>query len=470
MPTAVATLVYALLILTLFWLDRDKEARTSNALWLPFIWFSIAFSRSVGAWVGGWPATIDLSANRYIEGNPIDRYVFSGLILAGLIVLATRGQRVGALLRRNAPILLFFFYAAVSIFWSDYSDVAFKRWTKAVGDLVMILIVLTERDRLAALKHLVARVGYLFAPLSILFIKYYPALGRMYNRFSWTTSYVGCAWGKNELGYVCLILGLVCVWRLCSIRRETKDARRIQPLIAQGALLAMVLWLLWMANSMTSWACFLMVSTLIVMTSHPRFTRKTRVVHILALAMIAFSVCTIFFNTSGALLQGIGKDPTITGRTEIWSLLLSMTRKPLLGTGFESFWLGDRLDRIWSEVWWHPNEAHNGYLEVYLNLGWIGVALLALIIVTGYRNVLAAFRRGSAESQLTLPFFITGVIYNLTESAVRELHGVWIVFLLSAFAIPEPAVSEAIPTLGIHPADSFAESELEVEPVLPTVR
>lgn len=70
----------------------------------------------------------------------------------------------------------------------------------------------------------------------------------------------------------------------------------------------------------------------------------------------------------GFALETMGKDTSLTGRTKIWDLALSLSGNPLFGTEFESFWLGPRLDKIWS-VYWRITEAHNGYLEVYLNLG-----------------------------------------------------------------------------------------------------
>ena len=86
----------------------------------------------------------------------------------------------------------------------------------------------------------------------------------------------------------------------------------------------------------------------------------------------------------------MGRNPTLTDRTEVWSVILNQAGNPWVGTGFESFWLGPRLDRIWSIYSWHPGEAHNGYIEIYLNLGWTGLVLLAVVIATGYRTVIAA--------------------------------------------------------------------------------
>ena len=63
----------------------------------------------------------------------------------------------------------------------DYPDVAFKRWIKSLGDFVMVQIILTDRDRYAAIKRALPFMAFLLMPLSVLFIKFYPDLGRGYH-------------------------------------------------------------------------------------------------------------------------------------------------------------------------------------------------------------------------------------------------------------------------------------------------
>jgi O-antigen ligase len=136
----------------------------------------------------------------------------------------------------------------------------------------------------------------------------------------------------------------------------------------------------------------------------------------------------------------MGRDPSLTGRTEIWKEVLALNTNPILGTGFESFWLGDRLEKIWANYWWHPNEAHNGYLEVYLNLGLVGVVLLAGVIVTGYRNVIRLLRWDAETGRIILAFFVVGIVYSFTEAGFRVLGAVWIFFLLATMAAPRRPV------------------------------
>jgi len=354
MSPTIASAVFAIGIGALFLLDRNGRAKTSIGLWIPVIWVLIAGSRSVAEWMstlGGTGITdITSNADAYLEGNPTDRLALTVLLAAGLIVLVARRRQVGELLLANAPIAIFFLYCALSTLWSDYSDVSFKRWVKALGDLVMVLIVLTDPDRVTAVKRLLARTVFLLVPTSVLLIKYYPDLGRGYHPWTWTPHYTGVTLNKNELGYVCLIFGLGSVWRCLQalggkgskiwIEFPARAVAIPRSLIAHLAVLAMVMWLFWMANSMTSFSCFLMASVIMATTTLRAAVRKPWLVHVLVAAMLAVSFSALFLDLGSGLVQTMGRDPTLTGRTEIWSLVLGMVRSPLLGTGFESFWLG----------------------------------------------------------------------------------------------------------------------------------
>src|SRR6266436_226474 len=173
MPAAIAPVVYFLLIVGLFWLDRDEKVQTSKALWISVAWFSLACSRPVAQWLQ--VSAID-SPDQVLEGSPLDRLVFTGLLVVGLIVLFSRGQRIGRFLSGNAPILLLFLYCAMSLLWSDYPEVAFKRWAKSLGDLIMTLSVLCVRGPAPALKQLLSRTTLVPSSPAGLFSKYSPSL------------------------------------------------------------------------------------------------------------------------------------------------------------------------------------------------------------------------------------------------------------------------------------------------------
>jgi exopolysaccharide production protein ExoQ len=432
MPPSIAVLVFALGILGLFVLDRDPRCRTSKALWIPVLWVSIAGSRMVSQWLDLNAAS---SADVYLEGSPLDRPILMGLLAIGVMVLFSRRRRVGTVLRANIPILVFFFYCAASILWSDYPDVAFKRWTKAVGDFAMVLIILTDRDRLSAIKRFLTRIGFVLLPLSILFIKYYPELGRGYSPWEGKVSYNGVATDKNMLGMLCLVMGLGLLWRCLEILRDGKRTRKSKPLIAMGSILATTVWLLWIADSATSSSCFLLGGGLMVLMNVPAIARRRLNVHLLVAAVVFVSFSAVFLNFG--LVGAVARDTTLSGRTGIWASALSLVSNPLIGTGFESFWLGSRLERMWRIYWFHPIEAHNGYLEIYLNLGWAGVVLLGVLIVAGYRGILTALRRDfDPAGSLRLAYFAVALTYNFTEAAFKTMNLVWIAFLIAITVVP----------------------------------
>ena len=402
----------------------------------------------------------------YRDGSPLDALVWGTLLVAGLVVLAGRMRQVGSLLRVNLPIILFFTYCALSILWSDYPFIAFKRWVKALGDVTMILIVLTDENRVFAVRRFLMRAGFLLIPLSVLFIKYYPDLGRSYNPWSWNPMFSGVTLGKNLLGMTCLICGLGSLWCFLAAYRSSKGKQRTRHLAAHGIILAMVIWLFWMADSMTSLSCFLMASAVMVLTSLRRSIPRPAFVHLLVASVVLAAVFALFVDSGGSLVKSLGRDPTLTGRTQVWAAVLSVAHNPILGTGFESFWLGKRLEKVWDFIGEGSKglqEAHNGYLEVYLNLGWMGLTFLGVIIVTGYPKIVAAFRHSPELAGLFLAYFIVGIIYNLTEAGFRMMDLVWISFLL---AIIGSSKARASLDPSIVSMDAETESEPELEEVL----
>jgi len=434
MNQLIATIVCVAVIFALFAIDRDANVRTSKALWIPVVWLLINGSRPVSMW--SQTDTVNLLASQYTEGSPLDATVYGIVIAAGMLALSSRSRKVKAFLQGNGPLVLFFSYCLLSIIWSDYPAIAFKRWIKAIGDVTMIMIVLTDQNPLAATRRFFSRAGFVLIPLSVLFIKYYPDLGRTYNQWTWLPMYTGVTTNKNSLGVICLVCGLGSLWSLIGAYEDRKMPRRTGHLIAHGILLATAAWLIVKANSMTSLSCLVMAGAVMVMSTQRWVARLAGGVQAVVAGAVALPFFAVFIDSAGELVQSLGRNATLTGRTGIWKAALSLHTNPLLGTGFETFWLGDRLQQVWNMTEKGIQEAHNGYLEVYLNLGWIGVLLLGVLIVTGYRHALAAFRYDPHAGRVRLAFFTAGVVYSLTEAGFRMMSPIWIAFLLATTYVP----------------------------------
>ena len=136
----------------------------------------------------------------------------------------------------------------------------------------------------------------------------------------------------------------------------------------------------------------------------------------------------------------IGKDPTLTGRTGIWEALFRrVEERPLLGYGFGAFWQ-DRLGPSWfikHEVQWSAPNAHNGWLDMLVQLGWIG---LALAIGHFLISLTSAVRRfwGGPEAYWTIVFMALFALFSISESTVMQYNGIsWVLYTATAAKLLE---------------------------------
>lgn len=163
----------------------------------------------------------------------------------------------------------------------------------------------------------------------------------------------------------------------------------------------------------------------------------------LVAGILTFLIMQFTFDIIGVLIEGAGRDSTLTSRTALWDVILHMDPRPILGYGFESFWLGDRLKALHEMYYFRPNQAHNGYIETYLNLGWVGLLALAGVIVSGFAKAREMLTSGSWMTERVLfgrfgmAFLAAFVAYNYTEAAFKSLHFLFVIFLLFTIKYPE---------------------------------
>ena len=423
MPPQLALLLTSAFIAFLFVRDHRERPAITGALWIPLLWLLIIGSRNVSEWVGFGGAT------SLTDGSPLDSTIYLSLELAGLFVLYRRRVSLSDVVSRNPWLALFFVFGALSIFWSDFPFVAAKRWTKALSHPIMLLVVATEPDPREALVRLMKRAAYVLLPLSVVLIRYYPDLGRVYDPWSGAASNNGVATSKNGLGYDCLLLGFFFSWYFLTKLRSPNAPGRRKELYLSAALLALIGWLLVLSQSATAFTV-LFLGIFIVLLFDWRLVDATNAGRILIVGL--FLLCSIQYLFGDAVIEALGRDPTLTGRTELWQHALSLNVNPIVGTGFESFWLGERLDRLYAIYWWRPNQAHNGYLETYLNLGLIGVILVAGCIIFGFRRAVRLLRTDFEFARFAIAFLAMFVMYNFTEAAFKGLHPIWFAFYIAA--------------------------------------
>jgi len=432
MNPSIASLICACGIAGLFYLDRDDSVRTSKALWLPVVYLWIIGSRPFSFWLGVAPSN---GANVQLDGSPVDALFFGLLLAAAVVVLIRRGKRTRTLITANWPILIYFLYCLVSVGWSYHPDVALKRWIKAIGDLAMVLIVVTDGQPVAALRRLFSRVGFLLLPTSVLFIKYYGNLGRGYTPDGAPMN-TGVTDNKNSLGLIVFLLSLGTLWHFLALLRAKEQPHRSRHLVAQGILLAFGISLLGMADSATSLVCFILGSVLMLLAQLPLISRRPGRIHAFVAVLLLVGVFAMLFGGQSGVTHALGRQANFSGRTEIWTDVIAAVPNPIVGAGFESFWISPCVEKVYQAMtsWWDPrglNEAHNGYIEVYANLGWVGLGLIVFVLIGGYVRAAAAFFRNPPVGSLLLAYVVTAVVYSATEAGFRYLIPMWIFLLLS---------------------------------------
>jgi O-antigen ligase len=437
MPPRIAFLICIVFIIFLFRDDiKNNSGEFSIALWIPLVWMFFAGSRRLSKYLSLQASQFDA----YHEGTPLDAALYAFLIIAGILVLARREIEWKRIAIVNLWILIYYFYCLASIIWSDHSFIAFKRLTKELGNLIMVLVILTEKNFKDAITVILKRLAYLWIPLSFLFFKYFPILGRDYapdgRQFA-----TGVSGGKNGLGILCMICIIYFSWNFLVLHKE-KSLKSWKHYINEFFLLGLTLYLLYLSKSATALACSV-VSVAIFLISRFKIINEApaRIMYLLIISGPIYFFLDAAIDIKSIVLEILGRDETLTTRVFIWDLLKSIDTNPIWGVGYQSFWLGERLEIIWDSLSGKSiNQAHNGYLEQYLNLGYIGVCLLGAVIVSGIVKIRRELLIDYPSAVFKICIILIAVLYNYTEALFYGINNIWFLTLLAVVYIPEKKV------------------------------
>ncbi len=436
MPPYLVLFLWFVLLMGLFRFDPAKEPKISAALWVPLTFMFFMASRQPSQWFAGQVITEGVGAmNDAIEnGDPLNRAVSAILFLLGIVILFSRSFQWGNFFRRNWVLTAYLLFALASVLWSDFPYPAFRKWFRDLGNYVMVLVVISDSLPREALSTLLRRLGYLMIPLSVVLIKYFPDYGRQYDQWVGEVSYCGATTSKNMLGILCLVCGIYFFWDTAVRWAHRKDKRQKRVIYVNAVLTYLIWWLLITCNSATSMTC-LIIAYLMILAVHSKSIQRKPKLLIVAIPVVLLTYNFLFFGLGlgDQFASAVGRS-SLSGRPEIWQLVLSQHSNPLLGTGYESFWEGPRLQRIWATGWAGLNEAHNGYLEVYLNLGYVGLFLILLFVAAVYWNACKKLRPFSNMGSFGLAVWTAFAFHNTTEADFRA-GLMWLIFVLAALAV-----------------------------------
>jgi len=461
MPPLLALIVYSIPVVLAFRSDRKREMGDTSGLFWPWLWYMVVASRPLGWWLLQWGVPLPGGSDDPNDGSIIERFFFGGLTLIGLKILARRRFNWGAALQRNPWITALCVFMAISILWSHYPFISFKRYIKVIGSIVMALVVLSSERPLEAMLLVIRRCLYIHLPMSILCTRYYRHIGVYYDYSGTGTSWQGIATTKNTLGQITMLGVVYFSWE---VRRHWK-AHGWRTLHFLYLLMAIYLLRggaggISMTSSIVCVIALLIFLRLQALRSNPAAARRfgfTVFGGMAALISLVLVHSVVFFSTDsffGGMITAFGKDITMTDRTNIWDGVYAAAASmgnPLIGVGFGGFWIGRMANIEWNaHMTWVLGQGHSGYIDTFLQLGWIGSFLLATVLFTSVRRLLDSLAENYDFASFRITLFLTIIFINITESTMlRGDHNMWFLFMIVIWMVPATRPAEVMPSKAV---------------------
>ena len=249
-----------------------------------------------------------------------------------------------------------------------------------------------------------------------------------------------------------MICGLVLIWDWLENTRPGAAKRDKVDQYLPVAFVLMGAYLLRLCDSLTSILCLILGGTILTASRWPLLRQRVGTLGFLVVtAVLGFFTLDSIFNIKGILLNSMGRDESLTGRTDVWRELLALRTDPVFGTGFCSIWSDQSLLSRLPE--WVAKSAHNGYLEVYIDGGYVGLFFLAVMLIAIGHRLNRFLKYGSNYALLRFAVFTTTLIASVSESHWGRMSSLGFVFLLTAI---EPFQSES--DEGLNEMEEFDQS------------
>lgn len=393
-----------------FTLSASNLAKVSFFVYLFFIFFgtSIPFQEKI----------TDVEDIR--TSNLISQIVYSSLYIMSFISLLSKRHLIIRFVKTEKYLSLFLLWSFLTVFWSDFPLVSFKRWIQIAGAAIIFLSALLHfRSADEAMRYLRAiLIVYIsFTVLSIMFIP-----GAIDWRFP---AWRGLAAHKNILGQISIVS--LMVWAYAAWDRVSGN--RVVALVF--SVLSFILLIGSRSSTAIVTGVFIFVLAGLWIAAKevavPVVGRLFSSVFICSFVLGVFSILYLSLEIQVFAMDLIGKELTLTGRVDLWKSVYEETRRHFLfGSGYGGFWNVDSpvRDVLYEEFVWLPGQSHLGYLDVLNETGAVGIGLLTFMVISYFKNVYAYEQHG---------FFawlvIAVLVINLSESTLfRTNHVTGVLF------------------------------------------
>jgi O-antigen ligase len=405
--------------------------------------FAVVLAVSTAAGVPGLTQPAQTADTQQLEPTPL--WIWYGLYAIGIILCLRHWQELVHVAARAKLVLAVALWALFSVGWSDDPGLTIRRSLALVLTTMAGLLLAARSDR-DEIFELVCWVLAAILCFSVVVAVLFPAYGLDHLR--------GDAWRgvfdtKNELGRIASLTAVL--WLLRALARP----RRALSL----GIVAVAALTIDRSGSRTSLAVVVALGLLVAALPGLRSPGELMVASCAFLAAGVGSVVYWLLEHPGSVLGALGSGNTLTGRTAIWSAVWTMIKRHFwFGYGYSGFWRGINGPSafVWSVVGSTPPHSHNGFLDTWLDLGALGLLLVASSLVVTFVRAWVVMRcPGSVLMAWPLVFVVFLLLFNLTESALVGRNSLfWMLYVAVAGSV-------GLATGGVHtPARSAASGRL----------
>jgi O-antigen ligase len=411
--------------------DRPNRMRTLEALACGFVLFMLS-----NAFIG--PLLDPLQAGG--ENIPVLRLMWLpvyGLVL-GLAVW--RAPRLTSFWLPAGMLSLLIFWVFASASWSLDPGTTNRR-AMAVAFTTLFGCYFAASFDGKRMAEILATTFLVLALAGLLAAIAYPKMGVQHdiNAGDWR----GLWYEKNQMGAMMVYGALAAMAAILAGSRHGK--RMVFTILLCAAMIVM-------SKSKTSLVVLMIgLCGSLLFAAMRRGPAMAVIVVWLGITVIGAAVIVMWLAPE-LVFQALGKDPSLTGRTDIWAGLLRQSAKaPVTGYGYAVFWTLDSVPANWirKETGWLVPTAHNGWLDILAQLGWVGVSLCALVLGGALLAGLFRFQKLQDGYWATL-FLVIFLLTTFSESFILERNGI-------AWALACAAVARLLgPVLAEHPGSEKA--------------
>ena len=290
------------------------------------------------------------------------------------------------------------------------------------------------------LPRLIACCALVLGVLSLFMVFAVPSIGVHHgvNDGMWR----GVWYEKNQMG-IAMVAGATAA----AAWLAAEDRLRLTPIAALVLCLVLVL----ATRSKTSLLCALIGIGVIGVLWSLKRSPPALIVVAVWMGVISGAVgWWLWTFESAEILKALGKDPTLTGRTEIWTALFRMIdERPWTGSGYNAFWGPDSEPAAWirHQTGWSVPSAHNGWIDLLIQLGWPGAILVGTIMASSYLTTLIRLpSAGRREGFWGIAYLSVYILLTLSESVLVSAQNMpWALCLaiLARAVYPEPLPERA---------------------------